>query len=96
MAERLKERLLTIGMGILVASGTWPGSVQAQAGQKPNEGKIRVLLITGGHGFEHGPFLALFESIPDVRITEATDRLLSRVTSRPYLSRTPRLTSFIA
>jgi type 1 glutamine amidotransferase len=72
MTERLKERLLMIGMGILVASGTWLGNVQVQAGQTPNEVKIRVLLITGGHGFEHGPFLTLFESIPDVRVTEAT------------------------
>jgi hypothetical protein len=30
-----------------------------------------MLLITGGHGFEREPFLAMFEAMPDVEWTEA-------------------------
>ncbi len=40
------------------------GSIDAK--EALNEGKIRVLVITGGHGFEADPFFAIFKSIPDV------------------------------
>ncbi|MCS6861282.1 MAG: ThuA domain-containing protein [Abditibacteriales bacterium] len=33
-------------------------------------GKIRVLVVTGGHGFEREPFLALFKSIEDITFRE--------------------------
>ena len=36
------------------------------------EGPIRVLVITGGHGFEEKPFAELFESISDVTATMVT------------------------
>ncbi len=35
-------------------------------------GKIRVLVVTGGHGFEAKPFYAMFDSIPDVTTHEAS------------------------
>jgi type 1 glutamine amidotransferase len=38
----------------------------AAPGSRPNEDKIRVLVVTGGHDFEAEPFFALFDSIPDV------------------------------
>ncbi len=31
--------------------------------QTPTNGKLRLLVVTGGHGFERLPFLALFESL---------------------------------
>ncbi|MFV2065410.1 MAG: ThuA domain-containing protein [Pirellulales bacterium] len=33
---------------------------------------IRVLVITGGHGFEQAPFFSLFDANPDVKVTHAT------------------------
>ncbi|MBN1853310.1 MAG: ThuA domain-containing protein [Pirellulales bacterium] len=44
--------------------------VQA-AGQSSQE-KIRVLVVTGGHGFEEEPFAALFAAIPDIAATHTT------------------------
>ncbi len=35
------------------------------------EGKIRVLLTFGGHGFEEQPFFAVFDAMPDVEYTKA-------------------------
>ncbi len=43
-----------------------------QAAEKLDEGKIRVLVVTGGHGFEAEPFHALFDAIPDITTHEAT------------------------
>lgn len=40
-------------------------SVPAVGAPSP-EGKLRVLVITGGHGFPEQPFQHLFQSIPDV------------------------------
>src|SRR5512135_3869403 len=31
-----------------------------------SEGKIRVLLVTGGHGFEKEPFFKLFKDNPEI------------------------------
>jgi len=35
------------------------------------EGKIKVLVVTGGHGFQHDPFFAMFKDNPDIEFTEA-------------------------
>ena len=43
----------------------------ASAGEAVVEDKIRVLLVTGGHGFAEEPFYALFDAIPDVTYTKA-------------------------
>ena len=34
-------------------------------------GKIKVLLVTGGHGFEKEPFFKVFKDNPDITFTEA-------------------------
>ena len=36
-----------------------------------DQGKIRVLLTYGGHGFEAKPFFAMFDAMPEVRYTKA-------------------------
>ncbi|HID76493.1 MAG TPA: hypothetical protein EYP56_10905, partial [Planctomycetaceae bacterium] len=41
------------------------------AAQGPAEGKIRVLLTTGGHGFQAEPFYAVFDAMEDVTYTKA-------------------------
>ena len=38
--------------------------------EKLEEGKIRVLVVTGGHDFEQKEFYGLFDSIPDVTTNE--------------------------
>ena len=35
------------------------------------QGKLKVLLITGGHGFEAGPFLKVFQDNPQITFTHA-------------------------
>jgi type 1 glutamine amidotransferase len=47
--------LLTVVMSPVVAEAT-----------SLEEGKIRAMIVTGGHGFEKEPFFAMFEAIPDV------------------------------
>jgi type 1 glutamine amidotransferase len=46
------------------------GAGAAQA--RPEDNKIRVLLITGGHDFEHEPFLAVFRENPEISFEEVT------------------------
>ena len=43
---------------------------EAKAVKSPRAHKIRVLLVTGGHGFEHEPFLDVFRSQPDLVVKE--------------------------
>jgi len=38
---------------------------------EPAEGKIRVLLTFGGHGFQQEPFFKMFDDMPDVEYTKA-------------------------
>jgi type 1 glutamine amidotransferase len=38
---------------------------------QPQQGKIRVLLTTGGHGFQAEPFYATFDAMGDVQYTKA-------------------------
>src|SRR6059036_3014917 len=33
--------------------------------------KLKVLVVTGGHGFEKEPFFRIFEEIPDIDFTQA-------------------------
>ena len=43
-----------------------------QADPPAGQGKVRVLLTVGGHGFEAKPFYAMFDAMPDVSYTKAT------------------------
>lgn len=36
--------------------------------------KIDVVVVTGGHGFDHDPFLALFQGYDDIRYVEAPQK----------------------
>ena len=56
--------LLGLLLTTLLVGGT---AVAADAVQNPS-GKIRVLLVTGGHGFEKGPFFKLFKDNPDITV----------------------------
>ena len=63
--RRLIELSLPLAVVAVLAAG--PIFAEAPAGQ----GKIRVLLTTGGHGFEVEPFYAAFDAMPDVQYTKA-------------------------
>lgn len=41
-------------------------AVPAAEPAQPSQGKIRVLLVTGGHAFEKEPFFKLFKDNPDI------------------------------
>ena len=56
--------ILTLAVAAVAA-----GPVVAQ--QPAEQGKIRVLLTSGGHGFEAEPFYAVFDAMPDVEYTKA-------------------------
>ncbi len=68
----MTHRPMTILLILLCAL---PGTVRlvgAAEGGVSQEGKIRVLVVTGGHAFDERPFYDIFESIPDVAMTRAT------------------------
>ncbi len=43
----------------------------ARAESPTSQGKIRVLLTYGGHGFEEKPFFAMFDAMPGITYTKA-------------------------
>lgn len=49
---------LTVALSAYWAYGGEPAAGSA--------GKIRVLVVTGGHGFEHDPFFQIFKDNPDI------------------------------
>jgi type 1 glutamine amidotransferase len=51
---------------LLVACVAWPSSADDS-----RQDKIRVLLTTGGHGFQADPFYATFDAMADVQYTKA-------------------------
>jgi len=58
-------KLLTLSLSLLtMISGSSPAAEVA--------GKIKVLVVTGGHGFEKGPFFKVFEDNPEITFTNAS------------------------
>ena len=64
----MKARVMILG---LLAAAAWLVSSATFAAEPAHAGKIRVLIITGGHGFESEPFFAIFDSIPDVTCSKS-------------------------
>jgi hypothetical protein len=56
---------LILTLAVAVAAGA------AFAQQPAEQGKIRILLTSGGHGFEAEPFYAAFDAMPDVEYAKA-------------------------
>jgi type 1 glutamine amidotransferase len=65
MHHHIEASLVVLGLCGAVAA--WPAGANAEAGGQ----KIRVLVVTGGHDFEHDPFFEVFKSFPDVEYVEA-------------------------
>jgi len=61
----LTRLILPLAVAAVVAAGLVPSLEAAE------QGKIRVLLTTGGHGFEAEPFYGMFDAMPDVEYTKA-------------------------
>ena len=61
------RHLTTLTLWFAVAAMLVGGPLSAE---EP-KGKIRVLLTTGGHGFEAEPFYALFDALENVQYTKA-------------------------
>lgn len=61
----MKRRAVLVSAigGLVLACAGFPRAEDAA------QANIRVLLTYGGHGFEEKPFFALFEAIPDIRVT---------------------------
>jgi type 1 glutamine amidotransferase len=60
---------MRVGKSLVLASVL--ATMLGASGADANADKIRVLLITGGHGFEETQFFALFDAIDDVTYTKA-------------------------
>ncbi len=52
--------------GLIVTVFLWAGAGRAGRAAAAEAGKVRVLLITGGHGFEREPFFKVFQENPDI------------------------------
>lgn len=57
-------KLLTVTAWLLMV---WIGSLTLAA----DNATLRVLVVTGGHGFEEGPFFKVFEDNPQIAFTKA-------------------------
>ncbi|NOX53398.1 MAG: ThuA domain-containing protein [Planctomycetes bacterium] len=80
----MKAHLLILG---LLAAAVLQVSSATFAAERAQAGKIRVLVVTGGHGFQAEPFFAIFDSIPDVTYSKtqypaAADELKPELTKR--------------
>lgn len=63
----------TLPIALIACLGLWTVCGRVMPAQAaPPIPKIRVLLVTGGHEFEHDDFLAVFKSMPDVECIEVT------------------------
>jgi uncharacterized protein len=60
----MKRSWWVVAMVVTAALAPW---LNLNAGDAGGEGgKIRVVVVTGGHEFEHGPFFKLFQDNPDI------------------------------
>jgi len=56
---------------LLVAALPFLQAADVRAEEPAQPGKIRVLLTSGGHGFDAPAFFAMFDAMPDVECTKA-------------------------
>jgi len=54
-------------------------STRPKAGVPEQRGKIKAVVVTGGHGFEKEPFFAVFDGCDDVEYTEARQQNHSEI-----------------
>ncbi len=59
-------------MGGLVLPIVCVGTALLPAQQEPAPPKLRLLIVTGGHGFDRDPFFAMFDGFADIEWREVT------------------------
>ena len=79
----IRHKWLAAGL-VAAAAVAWAGAgLGAEAA-----GKIRVAVVTGGHGFDPKAFFAIFEGYPDVAYTHVPQKvggeLLAKIDDFPY------------
>src|SRR5262245_1476345 len=57
----------------------------AVASAAESDGKVNVLIVTGGHGFEQEPFFKVFKDNPEITFTHATQGKTSEAYERTDL-----------
>lgn len=73
MAKRLSLSVLLTALVLAFGPMVVPAAPAAEKGTAPpppRPEKIRLLIVTGGHGFERDPFFAMFKSYPDMTFME--------------------------
>jgi type 1 glutamine amidotransferase len=62
-----------MNLQILCAALLWPAIAAplATVGAAETDGKIKVLVVTGGHGFKREPFFQMFKDNPGIDFTQA-------------------------
>jgi type 1 glutamine amidotransferase len=69
---------------LFVVFATSAAPTFAQPVEKPRE-KTKVLIVTGGHGFERKPFFQIFADNPDIEFTKAEQKKTSEAYDRKDL-----------
>jgi type 1 glutamine amidotransferase len=64
--RRAMQNIRVLFAALVLTSFGFAFAVPAAEPAQPSQGKIRVLLVTGGHGFEKEPFFKLFKDNPDI------------------------------
>lgn len=65
----MKTKTTDLFRAVLLVLTWWLPCLPAQAAGPDPAGRTRVLVVTGGHDFERGPFLQLFKDNPEIDFT---------------------------
>lgn len=71
-------------IAFIISSFVFTGCVQSLVAQ---EKKIKVLIVSGGHGFEHKPFYDIFNSIPSVTYDTLVQPKANELIASPEVAR---------
>jgi type 1 glutamine amidotransferase len=64
--RRAMQNIRVLFSALVLTSFVFPFAAPAAEPAQQSQAKIRVLLVTGGHGFEKEPFFKLFKDNPDI------------------------------
>ena len=76
--QNIRVWFAALVLPVILFASLAPAAEPAQSSQ----GKIRVLVVTGGHGFEKEPFFKLFKDNPDITY-QAVEHPNAYAMSRP-------------
>ena len=70
----MKRLLCLVSVAVVLSAVAWrpvAAAEEAKDAQEVKEEKLRVLVVTGGHGFDKKPFFAIFDQNKDITYTKA-------------------------